>query len=299
MQMLATLKSRRYVLMVMFGAILVSFSPVFANLTVVGTTTSGFYRVLFGSIALIIMVILTRQPLPRSKAIWLLLLGSAAFFALDLMCWHCSVRYIGPGLSTILANFQVFILAAIGLIVYRERGNWKFYTSLPLALLGLSLLLLAGWYKLGQIYHVGVYFGLLSALFYALFILPLRRSQQTQESLSPLLAITITSVFASVFLAILVKMQHQSFIIPDMQNYVYLIAYGVLCQALGWLLICAGLPKLPISLAGFLLLLQPSLAFIWDMTIFHRQTPLVQILGAMITLVAIYLSTVGRQNEAT
>jgi hypothetical protein len=38
------------------------------------------------------------------------------FFALDLFCWHASILHIGPGLATIIDNFQVFVLTTVGIL---------------------------------------------------------------------------------------------------------------------------------------------------------------------------------------
>ena len=78
---------------------------------------------------------------------------------------------------------------------------------------------------------------------------------------------------------------------PDLQNFIWLLLYGIFGQVLGWLLISAALPKIKLTVAGFLLLLQPALAFVWDITIFQRPTPMIEIAGSCITLLAIYLSS--------
>jgi drug/metabolite transporter (DMT)-like permease len=42
-----------------------------------------------------------------------------------------------------------------------------------------------------------------------------------------------------------------------------------------------------------ILLLQPSLAFVWDVVLFDRPTQATEVLGAVLALVAIYLGAVG------
>jgi len=94
-------------------------------------------------------------------------------------------------------------------------------------------------------------------------------------------------------------LQGNSFTIGTPGNWLWLILYGILCQAFAWLLITKGLPDIPVSYTGFLLLLQPALAFIWDILIFKRPTPPIEIVGAMITIFAIYFSTSGRKKMRT
>jgi drug/metabolite transporter (DMT)-like permease len=63
----------------------------------------------------------------------------------------------------------------------------------------------------------------------------------------------------------------------------------------GWILISTALPRVQVSLAGLIILLQPSLAFIWDILFFARPTGLAEMLGACLALAAIYLG-VTRQK---
>ena len=77
-------------------------------------------------------------------------------------------------------------------------------------------------------------------------------------------------------------------LIRDIQSLSSLGAYGVLSQVCGWLLITNGLPLVRSTLAGLIILLQPSLSFIWDILFFNRQTDLYGVIGAYIALAAIY-----------
>jgi len=122
------------------GAVMISFSPVWVKLVSVSPTTSGFYRVLFGGVALTLFLIFTRQRLNLSKRVWLILLLSSVFFALDLWFWHRSIDYVGPGLSTLLANFQVFFMMLAGVLMLGQRPRPIQIVAVPLALVGLGVI---------------------------------------------------------------------------------------------------------------------------------------------------------------
>ena len=68
-----------------------------------------------------------------------------------------------------------------------------------------------------------------------------------------------------------------------------LLGYAVFSQVIGWVLITGSLPRIRASLAGLLLLLQPSLAFVWDVLFFDKQTTLFNWVGAAVTLAAIHV----------
>ena len=122
------------------GAALISLSPVWVKLVSVSPTTSGFYRVLIGGVALTLYLVMTRKRPIFSGRVWSLLALAGLFFALDLWFWHRSINYVGPGLSTLLANFQVFIMTGAGIVVLREMPRPRQLFAIPLALFGLALM---------------------------------------------------------------------------------------------------------------------------------------------------------------
>ena len=66
---------------------------------------------------------------------------------------------------------------------------------------------------------------------------------------------------------------------------------------MGWILITNALPKIRASLSGLILLLQPALAFVWDVLFFQRPTTPVNWLGVLVALVAIYLGMAGQSAD--
>ena len=122
------------------GAALISLSPVWVKLVSVSPTTSGFYRVLIGGGALAIYLVLGGKRLSLSRRVWSILGLAAVFFALDLWFWHRSIQYVGPGLSTLLANFQVFFMMLAGAFLLGQAPSRSQLVAVPIALLGLTLI---------------------------------------------------------------------------------------------------------------------------------------------------------------
>jgi drug/metabolite transporter (DMT)-like permease len=65
----------------------------------------------------------------------------------------------------------------------------------------------------------------------------------------------------------------------------------------GWLLISRGIPHVEAGRAGLVLLLQPSLAFVWDILFFGRPTDALDVAGAVLAVGAVYLGTVGTGED--
>jgi drug/metabolite transporter (DMT)-like permease len=285
------------VLKLVAGSSLISFSAVFVKVAHVGPTCSGFYRNLFGALALFLVVLVTRQPLRRGWTPLLFALLAGALFAGDLFAWHRSILYVGPGLATILGNFQVFFLSAIGVFVFRERVTWRFVLALPLAIAGLVLLVGLDWPTLDTRYKIGVALGILTAVLYTGFLLTMRSAQRRPHRLGGIANLAIVSLLTAAFLGVAALVEGESLRIPDTQSWLALVAYGVTCQALGWLLISSALREVEAARAGLILLLQPTLTFIWDILLFGRPTPFVEGVGAILALGAIYLGNTAIPTE--
>lgn len=273
------------------GAVMISFSAVFVKLVHVPPTESGFYRMFFGGLILL-GVMLWRRERPRLTAMaWGMLLLAALFFALDLFFWHRSILYVGPGVATLLANFQVFVLAAVGVLFFKERLTLPQWLAIFMAMAGLVLLVGADWTHLPPLYHRGVVLALVSAVCYAGYLLVLRSLRGAAQAGSSYGTITIISLATAAMLAVTLEAEGGSFAIPSWQDAGWLALYGLVPQVLGWVLISNSMHKVGASQVGLVLLLQPACAFIWDGAFFGRQFSAAELAGAVITLVAIYLGT--------
>jgi drug/metabolite transporter (DMT)-like permease len=286
-------------LMVTAGAVMISFAAVFVRLADVAPTTSAFYRMTFGAMTL--LALLAARPVLAAGMArgWAGSALIAAFFTADMWFWHRSILYIGPGLSTLLANFQVFVLAAIGVFWFRERVGARFAAAIALAFAGLWLLFGQEWSALPPQYRLGVVFGLLTALAYSGYILSLRGLQIRGPSTRPEARLAQVTILCGAMLGAINVAEGHGFAIPDARSLAALIALGVVCQVLGWLAISRGMPGLPASLVGLLLLLQPTLSMIWDALFFGLRLGTLQFAGAVLALVGIYIgmSASGRRRR--
>ena len=282
---------RSAILGLIIGAIIISFSGVWVKASHVTPTVSAFYRVFFGGVFLLIVCLGRREIRWWGYKNALLLLICGFFFGLDLVFYHYSIHWVGPGLGTILPNFQVFILATVGVVVFKERLRPAFILSLPLGFVGIFLIVGFQWRYLDNTYQIGIAFGLAAAICYAAFLLSLRKLQAELIADSRFYVLMMVSLITTLFLAGELIRTGDSFAIPDFQSLWALLALGIGSQVIGWLLITNALPNVRTSLSGLVLLLQPAGAFLWDVILFQRPTTLINWLGVILTLTAIYLGT--------
>lgn len=280
------------------GAMMISFSAVWVKLAHVTPTASAFYRVFLGGFFLLILVRVHRKKTGAEKVFSGLSLLTGLFFALDLYAWHRSIQYVGPGLATILSSFQVFLVPVASLMFYGERRSLRFVLSVPPALVGLFMIVGIRWELLTPDCRMGIWYGILTAVFYTGFLISLRKLQSHASSPSAAFNLMVISFATAAFLAVEMVRTHDTFAIPDLQSGAALLGLGLMSQTLGWLLITRSIPRIPAAIAGLILLLQPSLSFVWDVLFFHRETSTTAWVGVTLALSAIYFGTTSSKGTS-
>lgn len=288
----------RAVLRLIAGAVMISFAPVFVRVIDVPPTVVAVYRTLIGGVVLLAWVLVRGGRLRVGARALLALAVAGVAFAVDLALWHRSIWYVGPGLATLLANFQVFVLAVAGVLFFGERLRARLVMSIMLAVGGLGLIVGPGWDLLTSQYRWGVFLGLLTATAYAAYILSLRWASVriaagtdvpgAPPRPDPARDLAVSSLVSAAFLSLTAAVEGQSLAIA-LPDAALLAGYALVAQVLGWMLITSALRQVPASRVGLILLLQPALALVWDVLFFARPVMIREIAGAVVALVAIYL----------
>ena len=291
--------SRAALIEMIVGAAAISTTSLFVKLAHVAPTVSAFYRMAFGGAMLLIgLVALRRWQRPRAiDFAWLLVPAFA--FAVDLMLWHRSILYVGPGLATLLGNFQVFLMALAGFVLYRESLGWRFAAGVALGFVGLYLLVGLDWSAAGEQYRLGVVLGIVTGIAYAVYMLSTRHAQRGGHvRLAPAQLLCVSSLLCAAVLGIAGFVEGESFVLPDAQTTWSLLGLAFFGQVLGWVLLTRAMPQLPASLIGLLLLLQPALSFVFDVILFARPTRTTDWIGVGLSLVGIFIGSYRRPAPA-
>jgi len=274
-----------------FGAVLISFSPVFVSLVHVNPTVSAFYRVFIGGIALTLYLLVSKKRFNFNKSVWFFLFVASIFFAADLWFWHRSVIYVGPGLATLLANMQVFIMMMAGIFLYKQLPTRVQLFSVPFAVIGLFMIVGMDWNELKPNYQVGIIFGLLTAICYSSYLISMRQAQQSKTNVIPIREVAVMSLMVSIILAVAAFFENESLFIKDFNDYLILLIYGIGSHAIGGIMIASALVRVSTTEVGIALLLQPTLSFIWEILFFNRSFSVIESIGVIIVLYSIFLSS--------
>ena len=274
------------------GAALLACTSIFVVLAHTAPAVSAFYRMLFGGALLLGGVALLGRWRPLARRDLALALLPALGLAADLILWHRSILWVGPGVATLLTNVQVFLLALVGVLAYRERLPRGFWPGMLLAVAGLWLLVGAHWSLFDATHRLGVWLGLASCLAYTVYLLSFRRAMgNAGTALAPAQFLGLMSLLCAAVLGAWCLGQGESLTAVPLRGWAALLGLGLLGQVAAWLLIVGAMPKLPASLVGLLLLLQPALAFVIDVLAFGRPTGAGDWCGLALALAGILLGS--------
>lgn len=268
------------------GALAISFSAILYALAEVSPTTGAFYRTLYALPVLVVIWWARRDQDRRSRAKRLVAFGAGLVLGLDVVVWHISIEYIGAGLSTLIANAQVIIVAVVAWLFMGERPSRQIVLAIPVVLFGVALVSgLGRGDSFGSNPLLGTLLALVSAVFYAAFILGLRSSNDIQApSAGPLMEATAGAALAALIMG---TFGDGIQFAPSWPAHGWLLALALSSQVAGWLLISYALPRLPAAETATIILLQPVLTMIWGVLIFGEQPSPIQLVGAGLVLAGV------------
>ena len=284
------LKIRKGILFVLIGAFLISFSPVMVSMSDLQPTVSAFYRVFIGSIFLIFVIFLNRNLYINSFSVNPYLILAGIFFSLDLWFWHRSILYIGPGMSTLIANFQIFIIPLMSFFIFSMAPNKYQIIAIVLGITGLYLTLGYGGSIDNENTKLGFMFGIMTALAYSAYILSLKKNNiEASHEISPLISLFYVSFISALILFIVIKIEGVSMAMNDPSNLYSMLAYGIICHVFGWYMIILGLKTVTATIAGIILISQPIFSLFWDYLFFSRHTTSIEIIGIAVVIIAMII----------
>ncbi len=289
------------IIVLMFGAICISFAPIFVKLidsSLLGPTVIGLWRVVLGSVILFIWSKLAGNSIKLSKRMFIFATVAGFLFSLDLFFWHRSIFYSGAGMATILANTQVFTTAILSYFVFKERLSILFFVVALSAMGGVVLLVGVGSdVEFTKKYLEGIFFGVATGIVYACYIVILKHAGEKEEKPKMLTLLAWVSLMTGLFLFLISLIEQVPLLPPDFYHWVVLFLLALVAQSVGWWAISSSILKIEGSQSGLILLLQPVLATIWGIVFLAEHLKSFQIIGAVVTLGAIYIGSAFRAKR--
>lgn len=275
----------------LLGALCIAFSGIFYRYADVSPSTVTVFRSLYGLPILALVALIERRrygPMPR-RTIGLAMVAGV-FFAGDLLTWHHAVDAVGAGLATVLGNLQVLVVGFVAWVFLGERPPRPVIAATPVVLAGAVLISgVVGSGAYGANPPLGVGLGLMTALFYAGYLLVIRRgSHDIRRPAGPVAISTAsTMVVAAIAGAIIGDLD----LAPSWPSHAWLALLGVTSQSAGYLLISMSLPRLPAALVSIILLVQPVATVLLARVLLDEIPSVFQAGGVLLIIGGIALAT--------
>jgi drug/metabolite transporter (DMT)-like permease len=279
------------------GAVVIAFSAILVRLAEVSPSTAATFRCLYALPVLWVLAARERRHFGartlRERAPALV---AGLFFACDLTAWHYAIEAVGAGLATVLANLQVVFVGLLAWVFLRERPAPRLLASIPLVLGGVVLISgVVGAGAYGEDPALGVVFGVLTALSYALFILVLRQGNtDLRRPAGPLADATFTSAILCALGGLALGRLDP---LPGAESQAWLITLALTSQVLGWLLISVSLPRLPAALTSVILTLQPVGSVLLGVVLLGEEPSAVQVSGVAVVVAGVLLAARARGEQ--
>lgn len=175
------------------GALGIAFSAIFVRLALPAPpVVTAFYRMLFALPPLAAIVLLQRRraPVRLGPLGWALLSG--AFLGTDLAVWHLAIVETSVAHATLLVNTTPIPVGLWAALVLRERPGGRFVFGTLLALGGVALLL--GVHRDAAIALRGDLLALAAGLFYAAYLIAMKRVRREVDAAVGILAASTGAV---------------------------------------------------------------------------------------------------------
>jgi drug/metabolite transporter (DMT)-like permease len=275
----------------LLGATCIALSPIFVRLSETGPTATAFWRVALAVPLLWIFWFLKKDQKSRRYAgRWPLLVAAGLAFGGDLGFWHTSIQLTSVANSTLLANLASIFVTLAAWIFLRQRPSGQFLAGLAAALAGVALLVKTS-VEFSSTGLAGDALGVLTAMFYAGYILAVKGLRDRGETTLHLMAVTST-VTALILLPAALASGEQ-FLPSSARGWSVLVALAFISHAAGQGLIAYALAHLPAAFSSVSLLFQPVMAALFAWAILAEPLVPLQIAGGMVVLLGIYLARRG------
>jgi drug/metabolite transporter (DMT)-like permease len=287
----ASRRSQQLALYALFtGGLAIGCVPIFVRLSQVGASATAFWRVLLALPIFLVWMFLERRKgkgrEPANPVEYALMGAAGLFFAADLTVWHWSIKLTSVANATLLANFSPIFIALGGWLLYRQRVSSRFVIGMLTALAG-TIFLIGTSFSLSSQHLLGDLLGLTAAVFYAGYMLTIKRLRQDFSTPTTL---AYSGMAASVALLAISLAMGEVLIPATPAGWLDLFGLAWFSHVGGWGLITYSLAQLPAAFSSVGLLIQPVVATLLAYLLLGEALGLAQVAGGALVLAGIIIA---------
>jgi len=273
------------------GIVCISIFPILVKLNLTPGLISAFYRMAIASAVILPYVLITNKfRLPSKKNIFLSM-ACGAIFGLDVAVWNIAIQESTATQATLLTNLSPVWVGIGAFIFLKDKPTKNFWIGTVIAIFG--MVLLVGFNTFFNFnFNLAFYFGVLSGMLYAVYMLTSKNILNETEVVS---FITISVVSSAIFLGIISYFTGASFSGFSNLAWFVLIVQGLICQLTAWLLISYATKYMRATRVSVSLLGQAVLATLLAWLFLDEMVTLQMIIGGFFLIFGIRITFYQKQ----
>lgn len=276
----------------LLGAVAIGSSAIWVRLSEVGPVATAFWRTALAVPFLALWVLAENGGRPRFGAHGKPgadpgsrrgLVAAGCYFAGDLSFWHVSILLTSVATATLLANLAPIFVTLAGWLWMKERVSRQFVVGLAVAMVGVGVLIGPD-FRGGTAALVGDACGLITALFYAAYLLQIKR---LRARISTARIMAASSVVTAIIVLPVALLLGETLVPGTLRGWGIVLGLALVSHVAGQSLIAYALAHLPASLGSVSLLIQPIFAAVFAWLVLGEAIGSLQIAGGIATLIGI------------
>lgn len=290
-------------LLVLCGGICIGFAPIGlrfgtdgANAGDLGPQGIALWRFLFAIPVLFLVVIATQKRLPHRPNKFVLIAGVC--FALNIAFWHWSLTLTTVANATFIVSLGNVAVGLTAWIFLKERPAAIWGVAVLLAIVGAAALSLGGVNdEAARPFALrGDLLAIMAAIMVSGYLLA---SKVARRSLGGFETIFWLTVVEAVVLFGIVAISGEPFWPANMSSFYAPLFLALVVQVCGQSFIIVGVAHTPASIAGLLLVSQPVVAAILSWQLFDETLVAIQLGGCGLIITGILIAQLGNRRTVS
>lgn len=254
--------------------------------------TTLFYRFFMAALLLLGYLLYKKESLKLNKTELACMVALGLFFALSSECLFMGYDYLSAGIASSTLFVYPVIVALIMVFFFKEKLNLLTVLSLVVTLLGVLILNAKG--KQFKINPIGISITLLSALFYALYIVLVNKAK---ISFSGVKTAFYSILFTTIYFLIKVVFLKESLAIPSLNMLFNFAIFALVTTVLSILALVYAIQTIGSTPTSIMGALEPIVAVAISVLLFHEQLTSTLITGGLLIIIGVIVNIVAEDRK--